>query len=65
MAMLQAWNLPGPPAGGRAYVGGEAKAVVDIRALLSDKGLPAEAMSVKAYWRADASNADHGEPGRT
>lgn len=53
------------PAGrGHAYVGGEHHAVAAVRAALIGHGLPADAISAKAYWRRDKPNQDHGEPER-
>jgi NADPH-dependent ferric siderophore reductase len=59
---LESLGLPDGGAGGAAYVGGEAKAVAAIRGWLIGHGWPAEAIAAKAYWRADKSNQDHGEP---
>ncbi len=49
---------------GHAYVGGEHHAVAAVRACLLGRGLPDDAISSKAYWRADKPNQDHGEPAR-
>ena len=49
---------------------GPAGAAVDDQAMpsprqaLVERGLAAEQLSAKAYWRAGAANADHGEPER-
>lgn len=54
-----------PPAGvGHAYVAAESAVVRDLRALLIDRGLHADQISAKAYWRRGLPNADHGEPAR-
>ncbi len=51
------------PAGvGHAYLGGEAHLVREVRALLAERGVPLDRIQPKAYWRADAPNAAHGEP---
>jgi NADPH-dependent ferric siderophore reductase len=53
------------PAGtGHGYVGGEAHAVRAVRAALIGRGVAGDAISAKAYWRAGAPNAEHGEPTR-
>jgi NADPH-dependent ferric siderophore reductase len=62
LAALAAWT---PGAGrGHVYVGGEARVVGTLRQALVERGLAAEQLSAKAYWRAGAANADHGEPER-
>lgn len=61
---LEGLDLPAGGAGGHAYVGGEAKTVAAVRAFLIGHGWPADAISAKAYWRADKPNQDHGEPER-
>jgi NADPH-dependent ferric siderophore reductase len=50
---------------GHAYVFGEASAVNAVRDALIGRGLPAERMSVKAYWGLGRANASHGEPLRS
>jgi len=61
-AAVEAWT---PPVGrGRVYVGGEARVVGALRQALVGRGLDGEQISAKAYWRAGAANADHGEPER-
>lgn len=47
---------------GNVYVGGEARLVRDARRALLDRGLPADRIASKAYWRDDRANARHGEP---
>lgn len=48
---------------GHAYLGGEKATVAEVRAALLERGFDAAAVSPKAYWRAGAANASHGEPG--
>ena len=55
-------DLPTGGAGGHAYLGGEAGTVGALRAWLVGHDWPADAISAKAYWRADKPNQDHGEP---
>jgi NADPH-dependent ferric siderophore reductase len=51
------------PAGrGQAYVAGEMRVVRVVASILSRRGLPADHISTKAYWRRDGANASHGEP---
>jgi NADPH-dependent ferric siderophore reductase len=53
------------PAGvGHAYVAGEMGVVARLRRSLLDRGLSAEQISSKPYWRAGVANASHGEPAR-
>ncbi|MCU1501677.1 MAG: NADPH-dependent ferric siderophore reductase [Ilumatobacteraceae bacterium] len=59
-SVLDALQLP--PGTGRAYVGGESRLVRDVRETLIERGLDAEHVAAKAYWRADVANARHGEP---
>jgi NADPH-dependent ferric siderophore reductase len=51
-----------PDGSGHAYVFGEASVVTAVRDALVARGLPAEQMSVKAYWGKGRANASHGEP---
>ena len=51
-----------PPDLGHAYVFGEFHVARVIQSALLDRGLGAEQISHKAFWRAGLSNADHGEP---
>ncbi len=61
--LLRALRALDLPAGiGHAYLGGEAHLVREARALLAERGLPLDRIQPKAYWRADAANAGHGEP---
>jgi NADPH-dependent ferric siderophore reductase len=53
------------PAGrGHAYLAGELKVVAELRATLLERGLGADQISAKPYWRAGVANAAHGEPER-
>ena len=47
---------------GQAYIGGEFHAVNALRSALVERGLDAEQISPKAYWRSDSANAGNGEP---
>ena len=53
-----------PPGKGHAYLAGELKVVAALRTLLLQRGLEAEQVSSKPYWRAGVANAAHGEPER-
>lgn len=53
-----------PPAGTAAYVNGERSLVRRAAAALTGRGVPADAVRTKAYWRRDQANAAHGEPAR-
>lgn len=53
-----------PSGPGHVYVAAENKVVRAVVAALERRGLAAEHISGKAYWRADMANADHGEPAR-
>lgn len=53
-----------PPGRGHAYLAGELKVVAALRALLLERGLEAEQVSSKPYWRTGVANAAHGEPER-
>lgn len=52
------------PPGTAAYLNGERSLVVGARDLLVRRGVPAEAIATKAYWRRGQANAPHGEPAR-
>jgi NADPH-dependent ferric siderophore reductase len=53
------------PAGlGHAYVAAEAGVVRRVQGLLTERGLPPDQISAKAYWRRGLPNAEHGEPSR-
>ena len=54
-----------PEGRGHAYLNGELKVVDELRRVLLGRGLPAEDLSVKPYWRLGVANAPHGEPART
>ncbi len=62
LAAVAAWAAP--EGRGHVYVGGEAKVVGTVRQALVERGVPGDRISAKAYWRAGAANADHGEPER-
>lgn len=49
---------------GHAYLAGELGVVAAMRAALLERGMAAEQISAKPYWRADRANAAHGEPER-
>lgn len=53
-----------PPGEGHVYLGGEMKVVAAMRSALLQRGLRAEQISPKAYWRLGSANAAHGEPDR-
>ncbi|HUZ09710.1 MAG TPA: siderophore-interacting protein [Acidimicrobiales bacterium] len=53
-----------PDGRGHAYLNGELKVVDNLRKALLARGLPAEHLSVKPYWRLGIANAAHGEPAR-
>ena len=53
-----------PDGRGHAYVNGEMKTVNGLRATLVGRGMDADAVSSKPYWRHGVANAAHGEPGR-
>ena len=54
------------PAGlGHAYVGGEHAVVGALRDALIERGMDAESVSHKSYWRLGRQNAANGEPERT
>jgi NADPH-dependent ferric siderophore reductase len=55
-------DLPGGV--GHAYVAAELRVVRAIAQTLEGRGLAAEQISAKAYWRRGLPNADHGEPSR-
>lgn len=61
--LLRALRSLDLPSGiGHAYLGGEAHLVHEVRTLLAERGMPLDHIQPKAYWRADAPNAAHGEP---
>ncbi len=53
-----------PPGDGRAYVFGEAKVVLALRKILTDRGMREDQIAAKAYWGRGRANAGHGEPAR-
>jgi NADPH-dependent ferric siderophore reductase len=62
VAALQAVGLP--EGSGHAYLAGELGVVAQMRNTLLERGLAAEQISAKPYWRAGRANAAHGEPER-
>ena len=52
------------PAGTVAYVFGERRLVKQAEHTLVTRGLTADVIATKAYWRRDRANESHGEPGR-
>jgi NADPH-dependent ferric siderophore reductase len=59
---VEGMHLPSGP--GHVYVAGEMGVVARIRRRLLDRGVPADQISSKPYWRAGVANAPHGEPAR-
>jgi NADPH-dependent ferric siderophore reductase len=53
-----------PEGAGHAYLAGELGVVAQLRAVLLERGLTAEQISAKPYWRSGRANAAHGEPER-
>ena len=53
-----------PEGRGQAFLNGELTVVNRLRGALVERGLAAEQISTKAYWRIGAPNAVHGEPDR-
>jgi NADPH-dependent ferric siderophore reductase len=62
VAALRAVALPAGT--GHAYLAGELGVVAQMRNVLLERGLAAEQISAKPYWRAGRANAAHGEPER-
>jgi NADPH-dependent ferric siderophore reductase len=62
IAALRAVALPAGT--GHAYLAGELGVVARMRSALLERGLPAEQISAKPYWRSGRANAAHGEPER-
>ena len=60
---LAAFELP--PDDGHAYLFGEFHVIKVVADALIDRGMTAEQISRKAYWRAGRVNADHGEPDKS
>jgi NADPH-dependent ferric siderophore reductase len=54
-----------PPDQGHAYLFGEFSVVRVVRNALVDRGLPENAISLKAFWRMGRANAEHGEPDKS
>jgi NADPH-dependent ferric siderophore reductase len=57
--------VPLPPGSGHAYLAGELGVVAQMRRTLLERGMGAEQISAKPYWRVGRANAAHGEPERT
>ena len=51
-----------PPDDGHAYLFGEFAVTRVLQSALLDRGLAADKISRKAFWRSGRANADHGEP---
>jgi NADPH-dependent ferric siderophore reductase len=62
VAALRALALP--EGSGHAYLAGELGVVAQMRNVLLERGLAAEQISAKPYWRTGRANAAHGEPDR-
>ena len=62
VAALEGIDLPAGP--GHAYLAGELRVVSAMRGVLLGKGMEADAISPKPYWRKGVANQDHGEPQR-
>jgi NADPH-dependent ferric siderophore reductase len=62
VAALEAVALPAGR--GHAYLAGELGVVAAMRQALLGRGLTAEQISAKPYWRQGRANAAHGEPDR-
>jgi NADPH-dependent ferric siderophore reductase len=60
LAMVAGTELP--EGRGHAYVSAESRVVRDVASALTGRGLGAEQVSAKAYWRRGVPNAEHGEP---
>lgn len=58
---LASAELPHPTA---AYVNGERRLVRHVVELLAARGVAADAIASKAYWRHDGANQPHGEPAK-
>ena len=56
--------VPLPPGTGHAYLAGELGVVAAMRQALLARGLEADQISAKPYWRVGRANAAHGEPER-
>jgi NADPH-dependent ferric siderophore reductase len=53
-----------PTGNGHAYVAAEARVSRMVARALTERGLDADQISAKAYWRRGLPNAEHGEPTR-
>ena len=54
-----------PDDDGHVYIGGELSVVAAVRKTLLERGLSAEAVTAKSYWRLGVANLAHGEPKKT
>lgn len=54
-----------PPDEGHAYLFGEFSIMRTIKRALLDRGLPEEAISLKAFWRMGQANEERGEPNKS
>ncbi len=63
VAALGALSLPAGR--GHAYLAGELGVVAAMRTALLARGMEADQISAKPYWRHGRANAPHGEPERT
>lgn len=54
----------GLPEGTAAYVNGERRLIRLATDFLIGRGVPADAIASKAYWRCDQANKPHGEPAK-
>ena len=57
-------NIALPDGDGHVYIAAEAGVVRSIQRKVTERGLPQDQISAKAYWRRGLPNADHGEPAR-
>ncbi len=57
-------GLPLPSGAGHAYLAGELGVVAAMRQALLARGMEADQISAKPYWRVGRANAAHGEPER-
>jgi NADPH-dependent ferric siderophore reductase len=54
-----------PPDLGHVYLFGEFHVMRALLSAVTDRGVPAEQISHKPYWRSGLSNAEHGEPDKS
>jgi len=62
LEVTRAWAITAKR--GHAYLAGELGVVCELRRILLGRGLSADQISAKPYWRAGMANASHGEPER-